>query len=205
MGGNKADILQGTLDLLVLKTLETMGPLHGWAIAKRIEQVSANALGVNQGTLYPALLRLQQKGWVSAKWGTSENNRRAKFYSLTRKGEKQLAVEAKNWEEMVAIVTRIKPEKEQLYRSLHQTVWPGVSDQLIRTHNRNLSIFLVELGDDIYEFLYVEYVGDNAEADGQASKEDPCTVRWWKLTDACQLPLPDQKEGIWSGMESVLK
>ena len=107
MGGSKTDILQGTLDLLVLKTLETMGPLHGWAIAKRIEQVSANALGVNQGTLYPALLRLLQKGWISAKWGTSENNRRAKFYSLTRKGEKQLAVEAKNWEEMVAIVSRI--------------------------------------------------------------------------------------------------
>ena len=107
MGGSKTDILQGTLDLLVLKTLETMGPLHGWAIAKRLEQVSANALGVNQGTLYPALLRLQQKGWISAKWGTSENNRRAKFYSLTRKGEKQLAVEAKNWEEMVAIVSRI--------------------------------------------------------------------------------------------------
>lgn len=107
MGGNKADILQGTLDLLVLKTLETMGPLHGWAIAKRIEQVSANALGVNQGTLYPALLRLQQQGWISAEWGTSDNNRRAKFYSLTPTGEKQLAVEAKNWEEMVAIVSRI--------------------------------------------------------------------------------------------------
>jgi transcriptional regulator len=107
MGGNKADILQGTLDLLVLKTLGTMGPLHGWAIAKRIEQVSANALGVNQGTLYPALLRLQQKGWIAANWGTSENNRRAKFYSLTPNGEKQLAVEARNWEEMVAIVSRI--------------------------------------------------------------------------------------------------
>jgi transcriptional regulator len=106
MGEGKTDILQGTLDLLVLKTLETMGPLHGWAIAKRIEQVSANALGINQGTLYPALLRLQQKGWISAKWGTSDNNRRAKFYSLTSKGEKQLAVEAKNWEEMVAIVAR---------------------------------------------------------------------------------------------------
>jgi transcriptional regulator len=107
MGEGKTDILQGTLDLLVLKTLETMGPLHGWAIAKRIEQVSANALGINQGTLYPALLRLQQKGWISAKWGTSDNNRRAKFYSLTTKGEKQLAVEAKNWEEMVAIVARV--------------------------------------------------------------------------------------------------
>jgi transcriptional regulator len=107
MGEGKTDILQGTLDLLVLKTLETMGPLHGWAIAKRIEQVSANALGINQGTLYPALLRLQQKGWISAKWGTSDNNRRAKFYSLTSKGEKQLAVEAKNWEEMVAIVARV--------------------------------------------------------------------------------------------------
>jgi transcriptional regulator len=107
MGEGKTDILQGTLDLLVLKTLETMGPLHGWAIAKRIEQVSANALGINQGTLYPALLRLQQKGWISANWGTSDNNRRAKFYSLTTKGEKQLAVEAKNWEEMVAIVARV--------------------------------------------------------------------------------------------------
>ncbi len=106
MGEAKTDILQGTLDLLVLKTLDSMGSMHGWAIAKRIEQVSANALAVNQGTLYPALLRLQQKGWIAAKWGISDNNRRAKFYSLTKKGQQQLAVEERNWEQMVALVAR---------------------------------------------------------------------------------------------------
>ena len=106
MGEAKTDILQGTLDLLVLKTLDAMGPLHGWAIAKRIEQVSANVLAVNQGTLYPALLRLQQKGWIAAKWGVSDNNRRAKFYSLTKQGQKQLAVEERNWEQMVELVAR---------------------------------------------------------------------------------------------------
>lgn len=106
MGEAKTDILQGTLDLLVLKTLDSMGSMHGWAIAKRIEQVSASVLAVNQGTLYPALLRLQQKGWVAAKWGTSDNNRRAKFYSLTKKGQKRLAVEERNWEQMVALVAR---------------------------------------------------------------------------------------------------
>ena len=106
MGEAKTDILQGTLDLLVLKTLDSMGQMHGWAIAKRIEQVSASVLAVNQGTLYPALLRLQQKGWIAAKWGTSDNNRRAKFYSLTNKGQKRLAVEERNWEQMVALVAR---------------------------------------------------------------------------------------------------
>jgi len=106
VGEAKTDILQGTLDLLVLKTLDSMGSMHGWAIAKRIEQVSASVLAVNQGTLYPALLRLQQKGWVAAKWGTSDNNRRAKFYSLTKKGQKRLAVEERNWEQMVALVAR---------------------------------------------------------------------------------------------------
>jgi L-rhamnose mutarotase len=105
----------------------------------------------------------------------------------------------------VGIVTRIKPEKEQEYRTLHQSVWPGVSDQLARTNNRNLSIFLVEMGDEIYEFLYLEYVGKDAAADDQSSKSDPCTLRWWKLTDACQLPLPEVKEGIWAGMDTVVK
>jgi len=104
-----------------------------------------------------------------------------------------------------AIVTRIKPEKEMEYRTLHQTVWPGVSDQIARTNNRNLSVFLVELGDEIYEFLYLEYIGSDADADGKASKADPCTLRWWKLTDACQLPLPEVKDGIWAGMDAVVK
>lgn len=106
MGESKHDVLQGTLDLLVLKTLETLGPMHGWGIARRIEQVSGDLLYMNQGTLYPALLRLQQKGWIAAKWGVSDNNRRAKFYSLTRKGRKQLAAEAESWEQMVGIVAR---------------------------------------------------------------------------------------------------
>jgi L-rhamnose mutarotase len=104
----------------------------------------------------------------------------------------------------VNVVTRIKPEKEEQYRTLHQTVWPGVTDQLARSNNRNLSVFLAEMGDEIYEFLYVEYIGTDAAADDKASKSDPATLRWWKLTDACQLPLPDVKEGIWAGMEAVV-
>ena len=103
----KTDILAGTLDLLVLKTLETLGPQHGWGIARRIEQVSEDALSLNQGTLYPALLRLQQRGWISAEWGVSDNNRRAKFYSLTRQGRKQIEVETAIWERRAAIVQRV--------------------------------------------------------------------------------------------------
>jgi len=92
-----------------------------------------------------------------------------------------------------------------MYRTLHQAVWPGVVDQLARSNNRELSIFLVEIGDEIYEFLYVEYIGSDAAKDGNSSKTDPCTLRWWKLTDACQIPLPDVKEGIWAGMDAVIK
>jgi PadR family transcriptional regulator PadR len=102
----KEDILRGTLDLLVLKTLETLGPLHGFGIARRIEQVSEDLLSVNQGTLYPALLRLEQRGWISSKWGLSDNKRRARFYALTRRGRKQLAEEAESWRRMVDIVSR---------------------------------------------------------------------------------------------------
>jgi len=103
----KADILRGTLDLLVLKTLDTLGPLHGFGIARRIEQVSGDLLYLNQGTLYPALLRLQQRGWITSKWGVSENNRRARFYSLTKAGRKQLAEETESWERMAGIITRL--------------------------------------------------------------------------------------------------
>jgi PadR family transcriptional regulator len=107
MGTEKAEVLQGTLDLMVLKTLETMGPMHGFGIARRIEQVSENLLQLNQGTLYPALLRLQQKGWIASKEGVSENNRRARFYSLTRAGRRQLKKEAENWERMTAVIARL--------------------------------------------------------------------------------------------------
>jgi PadR family transcriptional regulator len=107
MGTGKAEVLQGTLDLMVLKTLETMGPMHGFGIARRIEQVSENLLQLNQGTLYPALLRLEQKGWIASKEGVSENNRRARFYSLTRAGRRQLKKEAENWERMTAIIARL--------------------------------------------------------------------------------------------------
>lgn len=103
----KAEVLQGTLDLMVLKTLDTLGPLHGYGIAQRIQQISGELLKLNQGTLYPALLRLEQRGWISSKWGSSENNRRAKFYSLTRRGRKQLVAEAENWERMAAVITRL--------------------------------------------------------------------------------------------------
>jgi PadR family transcriptional regulator, regulatory protein PadR len=104
---SKSDILQGTLDLMVLKTLDVMGPIHGYGIARRIEQTSEAALRVNQGTIYLCLIRLVQKGWIKAAWGTSENNRRAKFYSITRTGRKQLAAETKNWERIAGVIGRL--------------------------------------------------------------------------------------------------
>jgi PadR family transcriptional regulator PadR len=106
MGESKSDVLQGTLDLMVLKTLESMGPLHGYGIARRIEQISDNGLSLNQGTIYPALLRLLQRGWVKAEWGTSETGRRAKFYSLSRVGHKQIEEETENWERIAATMAR---------------------------------------------------------------------------------------------------
>ena len=109
---SKVDILQGTLDLMVLKTLESMAPLHGYGIARRIEQISKDALQMNQGTLYPALLRLEQAGLIRSKWGASENNRRARFYSLTAAGRKHLAREAANWERVADVMSRIlRPEE----------------------------------------------------------------------------------------------
>ena len=106
MGESKSDVLQGTLDLMVLKTLEALGSLHGYGIARRIEQVSGNGLSMNQGTIYPALLRLQQRGWIKAEWGMSETKRRAKFYSLTRIGRKQMDEETENWERIAATMAR---------------------------------------------------------------------------------------------------
>jgi len=103
----KAEVLQGTLDLLVLKTLDSMGPMHGFGIALRIQQVSEDLLKLNQGTLYPALLRLEQRRWISTKWGVSENNRKAKYYSLTRAGRKQLEEEAESWARMSAMINRV--------------------------------------------------------------------------------------------------
>ena len=107
MGKDKTELLQGTLDLLVLKTVETMGPLHGWAIAKRIEQVAQDLLELKYGTLYPALMRLEQNGWIASEWGISDNNRRARFYSITKQGRKQLTLEAENWEQMAAFIGRV--------------------------------------------------------------------------------------------------
>ena len=103
----KSEVLQGTLDLLVLKTLETMGPMHGWGIARRLEQVSGNVLQMNQGTVYPALLRLEQAGRIRSDWGISENNRRARFYTLTAAGRRRLRREEKNWDRMSAVITRV--------------------------------------------------------------------------------------------------
>ena len=107
MAPPRGEVLQGTLDLIVLQTLQALGPQHGYGIAQRVKQVSEDLLHLNQGTLYPALLRLEQRGWVSAKWGASENNRKAKFYSLTRKGRKQLVEETESWERMAALITRL--------------------------------------------------------------------------------------------------
>ena len=106
----KSDVLQGTLDLMVLKTLDTLVSMHGWGIAQRLQQVSSQMLQLNQGTLYPALLRLEQRGWITSKWGTSDNNRRAKFYSLTRKGRKQLARETEDWTRIVEVMGRLLAE-----------------------------------------------------------------------------------------------
>jgi transcriptional regulator len=106
MSKEKSELPYGTLDLLILKTLHTMGPLHGYSIARRIEQNSGN-LRLSQGTVYPALIRIEQQGWISTKWGVSETNRKVKFYSLTRAGEKQLRVEVANWENAAALVSRV--------------------------------------------------------------------------------------------------
>jgi len=108
----KTDVWQGTLALMVLKTLESMGPLHGYGIARRIEQTSGDLLALNYGTLYPALLKLEQEGYISSEWGVSENNRKAKFYKLTRAGYKQLAREARQWEQATEIMTRFLAPKE---------------------------------------------------------------------------------------------
>jgi transcriptional regulator len=106
LADNKAEILQGTLDLMVLKTLDAMGPLHGYGIARRIEQISQDLLHLNQGTIYAALLRLLHNGWITAEWGTSENNRKARFYSITRTGRKQLRNEAEDWEQLATLMGR---------------------------------------------------------------------------------------------------
>ena len=113
MGENKSEILQGTLDLMVLKTLEAMGPLHGYGIARRIEQISQDTLRLNQGTIYAALLRLLQKGWIRGDWGISENNRKAKFYSITKSGRKQLQSEAESWEQLASLMGRFLRMTEQ--------------------------------------------------------------------------------------------
>jgi PadR family transcriptional regulator, regulatory protein PadR len=103
----KSEILQGTLDLMVLKTLDAMGPLHGYGLARRIEQLSDEVLQVNQGTVYASLVRLIQKGWIAAEWGTSENNRSAKFYNITRRGRKQLAAEAEDWARVSGVIGKL--------------------------------------------------------------------------------------------------
>ena len=103
----KNEVLPGTLNLMVLKTLSTLGPLHGYGIARRIEQISCDALQLNQGTIYPALLHLEQMGWIKSEWGVSENNRRAKYYSITRTGKRQLTAEEESWRRMSEIMIRV--------------------------------------------------------------------------------------------------
>jgi PadR family transcriptional regulator PadR len=107
METKKSEVLQGTLDLMILKTLHALGPLHGFGIARRIEQLSRDVLQLNEGTVYTSLLRLQHQGWIAAQWGTSENNRRAKFYSITTRGQKQLEVETENWERISGVIGRV--------------------------------------------------------------------------------------------------
>src|SRR5260370_1014297 len=107
MPADKSEILQGTLDMMVLKTLEAMGPLHGYGIARRIEQISEELLQINQGTIYASLVRLQYRGWISGAWGASDNNRKAKFYSITKSGRKQLHAEAQNWKRISGVIGRV--------------------------------------------------------------------------------------------------
>jgi PadR family transcriptional regulator len=107
MGADRSEVLQGTLDLMILKTLQALGSQHGFGIARRIEQISEQALRLNEGTVYTALLRLQQQGWIRSEWGISENGRRARFYSITQRGRKQLAVETANWETISGIIGRV--------------------------------------------------------------------------------------------------
>jgi len=109
----KTDILQGTLDLMVLTTLESMGPRHGYGIARRIEQVSESVLSLNEGTVYTSLVRLQQQGWISASWGISDNNRKARFYAITRSGRRQLTAETRNWERIAGVIGRLLRTIEQ--------------------------------------------------------------------------------------------
>ena len=113
MGEEKLDLLQGTLDLMVLQTLAVLGPLHGYGIARRIEQVSGNQLLLNQGTIYASLVRLQQRGWISAEWGTSDNNRKAKFYSITKRGRRQLTEDAAYWQRLSMVMSRVLRMPEQ--------------------------------------------------------------------------------------------
>ncbi len=103
----KSEVLQGTLDLMILKTLDVLGPLHGYGIARRIEQISRDVLQLNEGTVYTSLLRLQQQGWISSEWGASENNRKARFYSITARGRRQLANETENWDRISGVIARV--------------------------------------------------------------------------------------------------
>ena len=105
---SKTDVLQGTLDLMVLQTLDTLGPLHGYGIARRIEQISDAVLKLNEGTVYTSLMRLQQRGWMSARWGVSDNNRKAKFYAITRAGRRQLTTETENWDRIAGVIARLR-------------------------------------------------------------------------------------------------
>ena len=112
MPQDKSEILQGTLDLMILQSLESMGPLHGWGIARRLEQVSEDVLFLNQGTIYPALVRLELNGWVKSEWGVSDNNRKAKFFEITKAGRRQLAKETDNWQRISTIISRLLKKAE---------------------------------------------------------------------------------------------
>ena len=112
MSQDRSEIMQGTLDLMILQSLQTMGPLHGWGIARRLEQISEDALFLNQGTIYPALVRLERRGWIKSEWGTSDNNRRAKFFQITRSGRRQLSREADNWWRIAGIMSRLLQKLE---------------------------------------------------------------------------------------------
>ena len=113
MSSERSEVLQGTLDLMILKTLNVLGPLHGFGIARRLEQLSEEVLKLNEGTVYTSLLRLQQQGWIVSEWGASENNRKARFYSITKRGLKQLAVETENWERIAGVIGRVLSQEGQ--------------------------------------------------------------------------------------------
>jgi PadR family transcriptional regulator, regulatory protein PadR len=164
MAADKSEVLQGTLDLMILKTLQALGPLHGFGIARRIEQLSEDVLTLNEGTVYTSLLRLQQKSWIASEWGVSENNRRARFYSITKRGLKQLAVETENWERIAAVIGRVLALGKGL----------AMSDRALTFVAKLKALFGQRTADSAFEeemSTHLEMLAEKYEREGMSAKK----------------------------------